>query len=692
MKKLLLTLIIVCVNIFANGQCTTTNATGCQCKDPGQTDCDLLPDIQLGHPPFYQYDIDFGVKEYYMTGNPDTADDGKLYVTVSTPNPGFGPLEIYSTDTFICLVDTFIGTAPSICPDGINYPKILVNQRIYHKSGNTMTSWVRPAGTMTYHPSHSHMHVDNWGNYTLRTRDSLQPDPLLWPLLGDGTKLAFCVMDYGTCSGYADHCLDSAGNSLNNNTDFPNYGLGGGNYNCSPSVQGISSGHVDVYWTTLPGMYVELPPGLCNGDYYIVCEVDPNNNFLEEDETNNVYAAPIRLHKQIFNPAIQQSNVSISNSGINLCQGESVTLAAQLNIPGMSYLWSTGDTTQFTTAITSGTYTVEITNQCGTGMALPVNVTVNNPPAAPVGINDTIPVPGTATLQALSSPYTLNWYDQPVGGTLLATGNTFTTIFLNTSATYYLEAEEVHAGAVFNSGLLDSATAGSGGYSNSNQSLIFDCYNPFILHTVKVYSQSANSNLSIELRDSSGALVQSRLVSVNPGMTVVTLDFNITPGVGYQLTRTGGSLFRNNGGNNLGYPFVIPNYLAITGTTAGSGYYYFFYDWDVRLSDHRCTSVRTPVEAYILQPNALADVSVINSLKVYPNPAKNQLTVSFRAKENTAVVELIDAIGKVVMTKEIFSKGEMIEETFDIHSLNSGVYFIHILSSGKNYYHKLIIE
>ncbi len=692
MKKLLLTLLIVCVNIFANGQCTTTNATGCQCKNPGQTDCDLLPDIQLGHPPFYQYDIDFGVKEFSMTGNPDTADDGKLYVTVSTPNTGFGPLEIYTTDTFICLIDTFIGTAPSICPDGITYPKILVNQRIYHKSGNTMTSWVRPAGTMTYHPNHSHMHVDNWGNYTLRTRDSLQADPLQWPLLGDGTKLAFCVEDYGTCPGYPDHCLDSAGNSLNNSSDFPNYGLGGGAYNCSPAVQGISSGYVDIYWTTLAGMYIELPQGLCNGDYYIVCEVDPNHNFLEEDETNNVYAAPIRLNKQIFNPAIQQSNVSISNTGVSLCQGESVTLAAQANLPNMSYLWSNGDTTQFTTVNASGAYTVEITNQCGTGTALPVNVNVYNPPAAPAGINDTIPVPGNATLQALSSPYTLNWYDQPVGGTLLATGNTFTTIFLNTSATYYLEAEEIHAGAIFNSGLLDSSTAGQGGYSNSNQSLIFDCYNDFILHTVKVYSQNANSNLTIELRDANGTLVQSRLVSVNAGMTVVTLDFNITSGTGYHLTRTGGSLFRNNGGSNVGYPFVIPNYLAITGTTAGSGYYYFFYDWDIRLPDHRCTSTRTPVEAYILQPNALADVSVINSLKVYPNPAKDQLTVSFLAKDKVAVVDLIDAIGKVVMTKEIDAKGEMIEEAFDIHSLNSGVYFIHILSSGKNYYHKLIIE
>jgi hypothetical protein len=691
MKKHLLAFAMVLASLFVHAQCTTNNATGCQCKDPLQTDCDLLPDIQIGHPPFYQYDIDFGVKEFSQSGNVNAADNGKLYVTVSTPNTGHGPLEIYTTDTFICQLDTFFGTAPAICPDGITYPKILVNQRIYHKTGNTMTTWVRPAGTMTYHPLHNHMHVDNWGNYTIRTRDTLDPDPLHWPILGDGTKLAFCVEDYGTCPNYPGHCLDSAGNSLNNSSDFPNYGLGGGNYNCSPVTQGISSGYVDIYWTTLAGMYIELPPNLCNGDYYIVCEVDPNHNFLEEDENNNSYAAPITLKKQMLNPSMQAANVSIAGSRVNLCAGESVTLSAQLNTPNVTYHWSTGDTTQFTTVNSTGTYTVDITNQCGTGTSLPVNITVLNPPAAPAGVNDTIPVPGTATLAATASG-AITWYDQPVGGSAVGTGNSFITPFLNTSTTYYAQTEETHPGAVFATGLADSAVAGQGSYSSTNQSLIFDCYNPFILHTVKVYSQNNNSNLSIELYDSLSTLLQYRTVSVSAGMNVVVLDFTITPGTGYRITRSGGNLFRNNPGSNVGYPFVIPNFCSITGTTAGSGYYYFFYDWDIRLPDNSCTSARTPVEAYILQPNALADVSVLHSLKVFPNPAKDRVRVSFETTDAKAVVELLDALGKMVTRKEILAANESTAADFEVRDLNRGIYFIHILSSGKNYYHKLILD
>ena len=47
---------------------------------------------------------------------------------------------------------------------------------------------------------------------------------------------------------------------------------------------------------------------------------------------------------------------------------------------------------------------------------------------------------GTVTLQAIASGGTINWYDAASFGNLLHTGNTYTTPFLNTTTTYYLEA------------------------------------------------------------------------------------------------------------------------------------------------------------------------------------------------------------------------------------------------------------
>ena len=42
-------------------------------------------------------------------------------------------------------------------------------------------------------------------------------------------------------------------------SDFPNYGLGGGSYGCSPVSQGISSGYSDIYGEYLDGMWLDIP-------------------------------------------------------------------------------------------------------------------------------------------------------------------------------------------------------------------------------------------------------------------------------------------------------------------------------------------------------------------------------------------------------------------------------------------------
>ncbi len=690
MKKLLLVIIAVVSYSFANAQCTTTNATSCQCRDSAQTDCDLLPDIQLGHPPFYQYNTQYGIIEYSQTGN--GVDNGRLKVTVSTPNPGMGPLEIHATNIFVCGTDTFVGTAPAICPDGVTYPRIVINQRIYHKNGSTMTYWDRFAGTMTYHPTHGHMHVDNWGNYTLRTRDTTEANPLNWPLIGAGSKLAFCVMDYGTCQGWPDHCMDTSGTiALNSNSDFPNYGLGGGNYGCSPVMQGISSGYMDVYWTSLDGMWIDLPKGLCNGDYWIVCEVDPNNFFLEEDETNNVYAAPFTITKQLDSLNSEPLLINIENSLTDVCPGESVTLTVASPMVDNTYVWSNGATTKSISVSTPGNYSVQVNSQCGSAASLPVTINTTSPPSSPVGENDTIPAAGTAVLNA-TSPFTVNWYAQPVGDTILATGNLFNTPVINSTTTFYAEAVETHPGASFSTGLADSIVGGIGGYYNGDQSMIFDCYNTFILHSVVIYSPIAQ-NIVVELRKSS-TLLQAVTVPVVAGQNTAVIDMLIQPGNDYYLTRGGtAELYRNNPANiNVGFPFDIANFCSIKTTTAGDEYYYFFYDWKIKLPDHNCVSPRVPVEAVVLNPTSASDVEFLKSISVYPNPAKNALTVSFKSTDNDCEIQLINSLGQISMRKKIAAGSVTVKETMDISQLSRGVYNVHILSSGKNYYHKVVIN
>ncbi|MFN0188117.1 MAG: proprotein convertase P-domain-containing protein, partial [Bacteroidia bacterium] len=350
-KQLLFWITLLMFPFLGYSQCTTTNATSCVCKD-GTTNCDLLPDIHVAPPPLSVYGSSGHVEYPQVCNPPCSGNDGRLRVSVSTPNVGFGPLEVRSTTTAICGTDTFYNVASNfVCPNGQPL-KTILNQRVYHKTGNTMSYYNRYAGTMTYHPSHGHMHVDDWGIYTLRNATS-DPNPLNWPVIGTGSKLAFCLMDYGSCSTYNGHCTDSAGNSLSN-ANFPNYGLGGGSYGCSPTIQGISSGYTDIYYQSLDGMWINLPPGLCNGTYWIVIQLDPYNYFLESNENNNVMAVQVILSQQ------GGSTPTITASGsTSFCAGGSVSLTATA---GTNYLWSNGATTQSITVNQSGNYSVTVSN------------------------------------------------------------------------------------------------------------------------------------------------------------------------------------------------------------------------------------------------------------------------------------------------------------------------------------------
>ncbi|HYV91369.1 MAG TPA: proprotein convertase P-domain-containing protein, partial [Chitinophagales bacterium] len=187
------------------GPCTTTNAFGCNCPD-GTADCDLLPDM-TNSGQYLAYDW--------------SEHSGYIREGVCTPNIGYGPMELHGTGQ--CYCDTTLVSCSSTCPDGTD-PKEMVDQTIYHKSNEVMSTYTVPAGTMTYHPSHGHIHVDYWTDNTLRIR-GLGDDPSTWPVIGEGSKQSFCLINLGTCNTVDGYCWDDSGNVVDQAT-MHNGGLG----------------------------------------------------------------------------------------------------------------------------------------------------------------------------------------------------------------------------------------------------------------------------------------------------------------------------------------------------------------------------------------------------------------------------------------------------------------------------------
>lgn len=314
----------------------------CTCPD-GTPGCDLLPDMTSSRKEIAENHLET---------------PGLLDISNATPNIGSGPLDIFGIDS--CFCGTTHVPCNTVCPTGLQLSHV-VKQRIYQKvpGKDTLSYYDRFAGQMTFHPQHGHLHVDDWASYTLRTATS-NPDARTWPIIATGTKQSFCLINLGNCANNPGECVDNNGNTL---LTVPNSNLGW-HSGCQLN-QGIYPGNYDVYSM---GLNEPMPLlNICNGTYYIVSITDPDNDFLESDETNNWVAVPITLTQQNVTPSITPSGSTV------ICQGGSVTLTAS---PADNYLWSTGQTTQSIIVTTAGIFTVSSNCGAATLTSSPVTTTI----------------------------------------------------------------------------------------------------------------------------------------------------------------------------------------------------------------------------------------------------------------------------------------------------------------------------
>lgn len=201
---------------------------------------DLLPDIIVGKAQLYDNKI--------------RVESGRrlLRLSNSTPNIGMGKLYLYGS---------------TVNPDGTRD----VVQRIFRDDGS---SWDRLAGKFVHHPTHDHIHFEDWAVYRLRVRG---PADEVGEIVAEGTKTSFCILDLAIYD-----------------PTLPGFDSHGEFRNCGSTVQGLSVGWMDIYSKDLDGQWIDIT-GVPDGDYWLESTVDPDNHVLELDEENNTTRIPIVL-------------------------------------------------------------------------------------------------------------------------------------------------------------------------------------------------------------------------------------------------------------------------------------------------------------------------------------------------------------------------------------------------------------
>ena len=151
-------------------------------------------------------------------------------------------------------------------------------------------------------------------------------------------------------------------------------------------------------------------------------------------------------------PVVATVNISpsiTSTTPASACTPGCATLSATASSGTIQWFTvASGGTVYFTGANlticnlpSTSTYYVQTTNGTCTSNRVPVVYTVTG--AIPSILSTTGGNrcgPGTVVLNATADSGTLNWYTASTGGTLLGTGNSFTTPSISTSTTYYVEA------------------------------------------------------------------------------------------------------------------------------------------------------------------------------------------------------------------------------------------------------------
>ena len=85
---------------------------------------------------------------------------------------------------------------------------------------------------------------------------------------------------------------------------------------------------------------------------------------------------------------------------------------------------------------------------------------------------------------------------------------------------------------------------------------------------------------------------------------------------------------------------------------------------------------------------------IVNNLSIYPNPATDNLSVSFLLSDSKTVsVALYDMLGKQMMVNNMgVQPAGSIDVNFDVNSLQSGVYLIKTEVGNKSYVNKVIVK
>ncbi|MDP4636623.1 MAG: T9SS type A sorting domain-containing protein [Crocinitomicaceae bacterium] len=383
----------------------------------------------------------------------------------------------------------------------------------------------------------------------------------------------------------------------------------------------------------------------------------------------------------------------------------SYTYCVGSNATALTAAASAGNTLRWYTQPTGGTYTTSAptpsTSTAGTFMYYVSQANLNNDESPRIAMTITVnALPATPTIAA-NGPTTfctggsVNLTSSASNGNLWSTNATTATISVNASGSYTVTVTDVNGCSSVSTPI--SVNVSSAPVPTINASATQACEGD----VVTITASTSDSYLW-----STGATTQSiQLTASTPNVNVVTTNANACDGVGassainitFTATPTASGTMSLNG-----------NVATFTNTSTGAS----SYSWD--FGDFTNSSATAPAHAYAVNGAYTVVLTAINgncsdtvvflvdvtvgmnelstsNLSIYPNPANEEVHVTFEQVAEFMNIELIDATGRVLNNQVSNQMGANLI-TFNVANLSSGFYTVRLTSSNVSETQKLMIQ
>lgn len=482
----------------------------------------------------------------------------------------------------------------------------------------------------------------------------------------------------GSCSSVRTSVVATVNVSPTITSTVPASICSGDSFNISATA---SSGTINWY---------NLPTGgtlIATGSSYSLSSLSSTTTFYAQaiDGSCSSVRTPVEV-------TVTNRPTNTSSTPASRCGNGSVTLSATFSSGTVNWYDApvggnlVGTGSNFTTPNLSATtsYFAEATNGvCTSLVRTSVTATINEIPV----ITSTTPASrcgnGSVTLQATASIGTINWYNAPTGGTLVATGGSFTTPALNTTTIYYVE--------VVNGGCNSARTA-----VNATISAVATITSSTPASRCDAGSLTLSAVSNIGTLNWYNAPIGGTLVGTGTSFTTPSISNSTT----YYVEATNGSCTSSRVAvtasiNTIAAPTGFANQTFCSGETVGlilvNGSDIIWYDaptaGNVIPNETALVSGTTYYASQTVteceSPTRLAVTMSLggclgiddfekNNIKIYPNPTRD--IVNIESTKQIKNVEVVNMIGQVLYVKEFNSMQDFI----DLSNLPTATYILRI--------------